>query len=46
MARPLVRPQIDDLAPDVDLDTVDGDPWRLADRRGTTVLVVFHRHLH
>jgi peroxiredoxin len=48
MARrsPLARPIVGEPAPDITLVTADGDPWRLADRRGRTVVLVFHRHIH
>ena len=40
------RPTIGDPAPEVVLTTTEGARWRLADRRGRTVLLIFHRHLH
>ena len=36
---------VGDRAPDLDLRSPDGRPWRLADHRGRPVVLVFHRHL-
>jgi peroxiredoxin len=34
-----------DVAPPIVLLDHDGQQWRLADRRGRSVILVFHRHL-
>ncbi|HUP76639.1 MAG TPA: hypothetical protein VM282_26630 [Acidimicrobiales bacterium] len=34
-----------DVAPDIVLLDHDGHQWRLADHRGRSVILVFHRHL-
>jgi peroxiredoxin len=41
-----VRPTVGQPAPPLDLIDGDGSPWRLADMLGTTVVVIFHRHIH
>ncbi|MGI9605508.1 MAG: hypothetical protein ACR2P0_05155 [Acidimicrobiales bacterium] len=40
------RPNIGDPAPDVAFDTADGGVWRLSERAGHTVILIFHRHIH
>ena len=37
--------QIGDRIDDVTLIDQEGRPWSLADQRGRTLLLVFHRHL-
>ncbi|HEV3452439.1 MAG TPA: hypothetical protein VG869_14730 [Acidimicrobiia bacterium] len=34
-----------DVSPSVDLPDDAGRHWRLADQRGRTVVLIFHRHL-
>ena len=46
MADRLDRPPLGCDAPAIDLPTLDGDRWHLADRAGRTVVLVFHRHIH
>lgn len=41
----MAQPLVGDPAPAVDLPDQDGRPWRLAERRGRPVVLVFHRHL-
>ena len=37
---------IGEPAPDLDLIDAHGEPWRLADRRGRILVLIFHRHIH
>jgi peroxiredoxin len=37
--------QLGDVAPPIALPDHDGVAWRLEDRRGRSVIVIFHRHL-
>ncbi|MGI9644839.1 MAG: hypothetical protein ACR2O6_05955 [Ilumatobacteraceae bacterium] len=46
MAEAVVRPAIGAPAPDVDLSTLDGERWRLTERAGHTVALIFNRHIH
>lgn len=39
-------PAVGAIAPDVTFLDADGRPWRLADQRGSVVVLVFHRHIH
>jgi peroxiredoxin len=36
---------VGDLAPDLALPDHDGTLWRLHERRGRSVILIFHRHL-
>ncbi|MDP9071449.1 MAG: redoxin domain-containing protein [Actinomycetota bacterium] len=36
---------VGDPAPDLDLPDHEGGRWRLAERHGRPVVLVFHRHL-
>ena len=40
------RPTVGRPAPDISLGDPDGPPWRLRDRRGHAVVLIFHRHIH
>ncbi|MEM9464550.1 MAG: hypothetical protein AAGA90_04225 [Actinomycetota bacterium] len=40
------RPIIGDPTPPLELIDGDGEPWRLTDQQGSTVVVIFHRHIH
>jgi len=40
------RPLLGSPAPEIDLFGPDGTRWRLSDRRGRPVVVIFHRHIH
>jgi peroxiredoxin len=40
------RPTVGRPAPPVELLDADGSPWRLRDRRGRSVILIFHRHIH
>lgn len=40
------RPAIGSPAPQLELATAAGETWRLADQRGTYVVLIFHRHIH
>ena len=40
------RPELGAPAPDLRLLDATGAVWHLADRRGSTVVVIFHRHIH
>ncbi|MGB5759912.1 MAG: hypothetical protein WBM50_23565 [Acidimicrobiales bacterium] len=40
------RPLIGRPAPDISLIDDSGRPWRLRDRRGRSVVLIFHRHIH
>ncbi|MBJ7597044.1 hypothetical protein [Candidatus Nephthysia bennettiae] len=37
---------VGDPAPPIELPAHDAARWRLADRRGRPVVLIFHRHLH
>lgn len=43
---PPVRPALGQPAPPIELVTADGTPWRLSDHLGSTVVLIFHRHIH
>ncbi len=40
------RPTVGDLAPSITATHPDGRPWSLADHRGRTIVLIFHRHIH
>ncbi|MCP3934160.1 MAG: hypothetical protein GY708_02175 [Actinomycetia bacterium] len=42
----LARPALGERAPAVDLTDIDGRTWTLADQRGRTQILIFHRHIH
>jgi peroxiredoxin len=43
-AKPSAAPQVGDLAPPLQLSTIDGSGFRLEDERGRPVLLTFLRH--
>ncbi|MEM7093810.1 MAG: hypothetical protein AAF567_12470 [Actinomycetota bacterium] len=42
----MARPPIGSHAPAIELSTHAGRSWSLAEHRGRTVLIIFHRHIH
>ncbi|MDJ0768621.1 MAG: redoxin domain-containing protein [Ilumatobacter sp.] len=44
--RSLARPAVGEPAPDIELAGATGQRWRLADQLGSTVVLIFHRHIH
>jgi len=43
---PMSTARVGIAAPPVELVDRDGNGWRLADHRGKTVVLIFHRHIH
>ncbi len=46
MADTAARPPVGAPAPPVDLPTLGGGRWRLAERARRTVVLIFNRHIH
>lgn len=46
MNKALARPTLGEPAPTLILADASGNPWRLEDQRGRTVVLIFHRHIH
>lgn len=46
MSPKLVRPSPGEPAPMVTLLAESGHRWRLEDQRGSTTVLIFHRHIH
>ena len=40
------RPIVGEPAPLVEFTDSKGQAWRLADQRGRSVVLIFHRHIH
>jgi peroxiredoxin len=34
------------VRPEIELPADDGTTWRLSEQRGSTVVLIFHRHIH